>query len=298
VIETVSAPWDPARFFYLEIVGETSPVVAENFALVLPENATGDDASPTLAGKYPVYEYWWTLGHPKEWHGEYPEDVEQILKGLRDYDAACVTLLFPTDGNWRVKELTASLRYLQPHKEQEDLWNQAAKEWQQLQPMIDTAASVTEAAVPLVGGAAKGASAIIGAIAKARVQSIPSSGDYPWYVEKTAGPDTEEMMMQGIRWVLPRSVLESFGGRLTGSVSVAFLPSYRQKVGEVKDITEPRDYQKKAIRGHATVGDVSNPPGPDEYRPGWLELLIQPLEPQEPQRTPEAPTSPGGALTA
>src|ERR1700689_4491221 len=64
MIEVVSAPpvlsqWVPARDpYYLELYGETSPVLDTALAEVIPAGA----ADPVTASPAPVYEYWWPRG--------------------------------------------------------------------------------------------------------------------------------------------------------------------------------------------------------------------------------------------
>jgi len=68
-IEVASHPedlttWEPeATPFYLEVFGETSPQIDPSYAEVIPAH-TSTDATPTQATDAPVYEYWWTIGHP------------------------------------------------------------------------------------------------------------------------------------------------------------------------------------------------------------------------------------------
>jgi hypothetical protein len=66
MIEVVSHPpnWDETsrdQPFYLELFGETKPLLEQNFAEALPAGAA--DGSPQTIAFTPVYEYWWTIGH-------------------------------------------------------------------------------------------------------------------------------------------------------------------------------------------------------------------------------------------
>ena len=53
--------WDQdVNPFYLEVFGETEPLLDMTHAEVIPVGgSTAATATPT-----PIYEYWWTIGHP------------------------------------------------------------------------------------------------------------------------------------------------------------------------------------------------------------------------------------------
>jgi len=135
MIEVVSYPtdlstWDPtvaalqgegvskvSKEFYLELYGETTPVVDMDYAQVLP--AGNPDGTPQTAQAAPIYEYWWTVGH-----GGFSEHREHfwdhlgaqaqdhdIWHDLNDETAARVYVFFPIDAGWRVKELISTVKY-------------------------------------------------------------------------------------------------------------------------------------------------------------------------------------------
>lgn len=68
-IEAVSEPSDLAQWrsgaepFYLELFGETRPFVDSAYAELIPAS-TAAEATPVSGASAPVYEYWWTIGHP------------------------------------------------------------------------------------------------------------------------------------------------------------------------------------------------------------------------------------------
>ncbi len=83
MIEVAREPVDLSKWdngdppFYLEVFGETSPQLDMNYEEVVPP--TGD--SPQATGNSPIYEYWWTLGHP----GLKPEH-HHLLQGRTEAD--------------------------------------------------------------------------------------------------------------------------------------------------------------------------------------------------------------------
>src|SRR5579875_2858709 len=95
------ATWKPDdQPFYLEVYGETSPLVDEALAEVVPAN--GSD--PKSTADAPVYEYWWTLGHPgtaaehHHWYQPKP-GVTPAWLDLQE-TAARVYLYFPASAGW------------------------------------------------------------------------------------------------------------------------------------------------------------------------------------------------------
>lgn len=68
-IESASHPEDLSQWdgkdedpFYFEVFGETSPVLDVAYAEVIPPGSVDGGAQTTQTT--PVYEYWWTIGHP------------------------------------------------------------------------------------------------------------------------------------------------------------------------------------------------------------------------------------------
>ena len=116
MIEVVSYPpdlasWDQSKNpFYLEVFGETEPILDMSYAEVLP---SGSDTAKTTAVT-PIYEYWWTIGHggqAPDHHHLWPERPSEkpIWNKLEDI-AARVYLYFPINAGWRIKELVATVK--------------------------------------------------------------------------------------------------------------------------------------------------------------------------------------------
>jgi hypothetical protein len=230
MIEVVSWPadlasWDPEKQpFYLEFFGEAEPLVDAAYAEVVSPDLS---AAPFSA---PVYEYWWTVGHPgsiehhEHWYTRQKAD-KQPWETLAD-PAARVYVYFPITGGWRVKEVIATLKYLIPMKDHQSLLNEAAKDLQALQPAFGAAGQV---AGLIPGGAT--ASKWMETVAKLKLSSVPQTKDLPWSAGKvTFG--SKYGVMQGVVWTLPKSVFERLGGRLTGSVALSFIPASKQKSGQ------------------------------------------------------------------
>jgi hypothetical protein len=133
-IESVSHPeplsaWDaknPDQPYYLELVGETSPSVDTAYAQIVPAGASS--GAPQSATAAPVYEYWWTIGHPGHPHhqGGFLERVlgpDNLWERLAD-PAARVYMYFPLGGGWRVNELVATVKYMSPVAHEQTFWGQ------------------------------------------------------------------------------------------------------------------------------------------------------------------------------
>lgn len=289
MIETASWPADLTQWasaenpFYLEVFGETSPVLDTALAEVLPAGA----ADPQTTSPAPVYQYWWTLGHPgaaahrQQWggllggRGEAADPGTPPWERLRDDVAARVYLYFPIGGGWRIREIIATVKYLTPVHQQESWWAQAGQELKLLQPLVTDAGDIA-GLVP--GGATT--SRWLQTISKLQIGSVPQSKEFPWSVEKvTFGGDGHDVM-QGVAWNLPASLLRAQGGRLTGSLAVSVMPVSRQAADGVP--AGAPVIGRLPAKAHAGVfpqdGDAIWLPGPDAR--GFVELQIEPVLPQ------------------
>jgi hypothetical protein len=288
VIEVTSWPpdltqWSPAQQpFYLEFFGETSPVLDTELAEVIPAGK----ADPQTSSPAPVYEYWWTLGHPgaaphrEHWAGliggDHGDDQprEPVWENLRDDVAARVYLYFPVSAGWRMREIVATVKYLTPVHQQQAWWAQVGQDLKLLQPLVGDAGTVAG----LVPGGAT-ASKWLETVGKMQVGSVPQSREFPWSVEKvTFGGDGGDVM-QGVVWNLPASLLRAQGGRMTGSLAVSIMPAARQ-ARDGSDHTAPAT-AGAAAKAHAGVyprsGDAIWLPGPDART--FIDLLITPQIP-------------------
>jgi len=125
MIEVVSHPTDLATEdpkdppFYLQVYGQTEPLLEITYAEVVP--AVGEMA--TTITSTPIYEYWWTIGHPgqgPEHHHLWPgRPKDQSLWKKLDNPVARVYLYFPVHAGWRIKELVATVKYLSPVHDEE-----------------------------------------------------------------------------------------------------------------------------------------------------------------------------------
>lgn len=182
--------WDPDRQpFYLELYGETSPLLDASYAETVPAGADGVQATADA----PVYEYWWTLGHPgapehRDHWGPFRDlgaDKKYPWEDLAD-PAARIYLYFPISGGWRAKEILATLKYLSPTPDQHSWLQQAGKDVQAVQPLLGGASQVA-GLVP--GGAA--ASKWLQTLSKLQVSSVPQTDGFNWSIGKmTFGPST------------------------------------------------------------------------------------------------------------
>jgi hypothetical protein len=248
MIEVVSHPadlasWDPQQEpFYLELYGETRPLVDVTYAEVRPAG-TDDGAEQTTAAT-PIYQYWWTIGHTGD-----PQQLDDLWNRLDGHVAARVYLYFPLDKGWRIKELVATVKYLQPFYEQTTFWNKLTDDWQHFaSPAIAGAGSLAGLAP---NPAVAGAGSILSAIAKLQINSVPQVPGFEWSVGKVTTPWQDVGVVQGVMWTLPKKMFTELGGRLTGSLALSFIPSQRQQGAEVGAAAPT--FGQGAVLAHAVV---------------------------------------------
>jgi hypothetical protein len=290
LIEVVSHPpdlasWDPNEHpFYFEVFGETEPLLDMTFAEVLPPGGAAAKATEST----PIYEYWWTLGHPgqgPEHRRLWPEPKSEkpIWKKL-DKTAARVYLYFPIDAGWRIKELVATVKYLSPVHDQKSWSKAAADEWTKFQPLMEDAGNLASklGPIPGVGNVAAGAAPILSTLAKLKIGSVPQGvKGFDWSVGKvTFGSKKERGVMQGVMWTLPKQMFELLGGRLTGSLALSFIPSRKQPSGTATPWT-PKHAQ---LLGHAVVYADNG----EKWIPGSSSFVELMLAPRKAETTPPA----------
>jgi hypothetical protein len=245
VIESVSYPADLTRWgeadtpFYLELYGEAEPVLTMNYAEVIPPG----QEQPSTVRPTPVYEYWWTIGHgghdPAPHHLFGDHTGEPIWDRLAD-PAGRMYLYFPAHGGWRVKELVATVKYLNPVADQKTWSARFADELRLLEPVISgiaavgTMGAVPLAGVPVAGPALAGAAPYLAALAMMKAASVPPDAKgFEWHVTKVAfGSPHRGGVMQGVSWVLPKAMFATLGSRLTGSLALSFVPCRKQGTAE------------------------------------------------------------------
>jgi hypothetical protein len=288
MIEVVSEPADLTSWkgsdppYYLELFGETSPTIDSTFAEVLPPTATAAQS----AAATPIYEYWWTIGHPgrRPEHHHLFQKPSSIWDNLDD-EAAHVFMYFPINSGWRIKELVATIKYLSPIQDQETLSEKAGEDWKQIAPVLADAGSVSQmlSPIPVVGTGAAAAAPLLSALSKLQIGTVPSTAPgFNWYVDKvtTAGV-AGRGVMQGVMWSIPKQMFESLGGRLTGSLAVSFIRSHQQGTKG----TEPKP---ASLYGHAMVNSGGNQYRVPTASNAFVELE---LSPQLPAPGPAKPTS-------
>jgi hypothetical protein len=274
---------------YLEIFGETGPLIDKSYAETLAPGAVAAQASQPI----PIYEYWWTIGHGGYEHGPH-KDNDGERSGLKrfhrsgkgdktflwtnlDDPAARVYFYFPISGGWRIKELVATVKYLSPVEDQKNWSAKAAGEFQRMQPLMANAGQLASdfGAVPFVGGAAP----ILSTLSKFQVNTVPQGvNGFDWSVGKVTMAPTKghgangHGVMQGVVWTLPKQMFALLGGRLTGSLAVSFIPSQFQSIGEAKWIPE-----SLPMLSHAVI--YAN--GSDHWVPKdkFVELTLSPTDP-------------------
>jgi hypothetical protein len=281
-------PPDRTSSYYLEVYGETRPLLASNYAQVLPPGPADGDAESTDAT--PIYEYWWTIGHELDIHYEHsfslfrrgPLQSHGFWDSLGEVDgaAARVYFFFPVSANWRIKELAATLKYLSPAPEQRSWLHEAAAHWQNVTPFLQTASDLTKIVpTPATAAASEG----LAALAKLQLNSVPPGPDIDWSVMKVTHGKPPDDVMQGVVWNLPQSVFTRLGSRITGSLALSFIPAHVQEAGVArKEVAPP---QAAGIQAHAVVYGHDDEklwaPGPGTD--GWICLTVEPIDPEAPE---------------
>lgn len=239
----------------------------------------------------PVYEYWWTLGHP----GTAPQpppaqgDImappnrgdRKVWQDLQDI-AARVYLYFPVSRGWRVREIIATVKYLTPVHQQQSWWAQAGADLKLLTPLVGDAGDI---AGLIPGGAT--VSKWLETISKLQIASVPQNKEFPWTVDKVTNGGKGYEVMQGVGWNLPRSLLEAQGGRLTGSLAVSLI-SARAQTDEPDTKYEP---EAGLLRAHAEIFPEGSarlwlPSSPSDQPQHYIDLKITPKVPPNKEKTP------------
>jgi hypothetical protein len=247
MIEVVSWPklsdeWDDENTPYFELYGETAPLVDMNYAQVLLVGPA--DGSPENTAEVPIYEYWWTIGHSGARY------LAKNWSQLRD-PAATISLYFPIDKGWRIKECAATVKYLSPVHEQEHWWSKAAEGWKHAAPLLNDMSSIANL-IPIP--ALKGATSTLAAIAKLQINSVPQVEGFEWSVSKITHKRAKTPgYMQGIKWTLPKKMLLELGDRLTGSVAVSFISSQIQQAGTTPDGNQSPEFAPGAILARTEI---------------------------------------------
>lgn len=286
MIESVSYPadlatWDEAtQPFYFELYGETEPVLNMRYAEVIPP---GGSSASTVAPT-PVYEYWWTIGHGGHGpsHHHLFREHEPLWESLAD-PAGRVYLYFPIHGGWRVKEIVATVKYLNPVQDQKTWTIKIADELRTIEPAVASAASAGSAIapelawVPVAGPLLAGASPYLSALAQMKAGSVPTDAKgFEWHVTKVAfGSPNRGGVMQGISWILPRAMFQSLGSRLTGSLAVSFVPCRSQSAGSDGSGDAPAPLPALA---HAVIYSR----GEEHWAPAINEFVELTISPQTP----------------
>jgi hypothetical protein len=221
----------------LEIWGESTPRLSPKYGRAsLPHEDTTEIF---------IYEYFWTLRIFRP-DVERDDDAKPVDSGLRGAPgrhgifrrqgmqrkmefalpqgytgSAHVHLLFPhTCGFW-IHEIAASVKLLSPPPL--DFAEKVGKDVTAVQPLMGLAGGAV-AAVGAVGGPLVSAAGhVLSAVAKVKMNDVPSTPEFPWSVQKSSVRSGSQEW-DGIVWNLPGDMFEFCGDRITGSVAVVFLP--------------------------------------------------------------------------
>ncbi|WP_327405238.1 hypothetical protein OG194_37770 [Streptomyces sp. NBC_01288] len=228
---------------WLEVYGETRP---RSIPLERILTTDADEAHPFTA-----YLYVWTLG--------YSGDARRTE----------VTLLFPAEGDWRVKDLQAVVYHLPPVQEERAWRDTLAKDLQVAGPLLQAVGTVTAG---LTGFPEL--NAVASAVAHLNARSAPQIQNDEWYVRRVH--DTvDETLYQGVEWILPPSFVNQIGTRITGALLVQFIGAAPAHTTPAELPTPP--LLARAVLTHGKESTKLPGPGADTYVE--LPLRVTPEEP-------------------
>ena len=277
MLQTASYPpelpekWDTETHpFYLELFGETQPLIDAKYAEVLPAGSV--DEIPQNITSVPVYQYWWTIGHAADVHVAEDPALMHLFSHEQDESATCVTvsLYFPTSGGWRIKELLPTVRDLKPFHEQLNMWQEASKIWNDISPLLTGVATLPLrtinplTAIPL---------ALLPSFSKLHINTVQPHKDFAWSVDKVSCR-SKYGLMQGVKWNIPKKMFHKLGGRLTGSLAVCFIPSQMQH--SMEDIQRKAVFLSQPILAQAILNPSHHRPIYLPSQSDFVELYIAP----------------------
>lgn len=283
-IESVSHPadlatWDPESAhcapFYLELLGETSPLVDGSFAqLATADTLSGQPGAPQAS----VYEYWWTIGHKgrptgasglrrDRWTGRAREDW--IWDRLQKDHAASVMVFFSADCGWRTNEVAAAVKYMSPVPHDPTVAERASSALTTVEPLLEDASKLVGLVQPAVGGVASKAAQSLDVLAQMKINQVPQVGGYAWAVSKITTISEREGVSFGVLWTLPGLMFKELGSRITGSLAVSFVP--------VSPQGQEATVKPGNVRAHAAI----HPRGGDQIwvpsQATFIELDLSPI---------------------
>lgn len=245
---------------YLELYGETQPVLCTNLTEMLPASATSDDLK--MDAVLPIYEYFWTIGISEHLYDQFAQHVENVVDEGVDvlthhHTGAEVTLYFPLAGGWRVEEVVATIKYVRPLPHQDNLVKKVADYWDTVAPIVGKIADITgKLNIP---GVSIGAN-LLSMLTKVPITSLPPVDGLSWSIKRVTGY-IESEIMDGVRWTLPKKLFYILGYRVTGSIAVYFHPTqhrphHQNQQQEAVSGDQPK-IQTKPILAQAVVSNAS-----------------------------------------
>jgi hypothetical protein len=158
---------------------------------------------------------------------------------------AQVCLLFPRNHGFWTHEIAASIKLLSPPPL--DFAEKVGKDLTAVQPLMGLAGGAVAALGAVGGPVVSAAGHVVSAVAKVKMNDVPSTKEFPWSVQKfSARSGFDEW--DGVVWNLPKDMFKLCGDRITGSIAVIFLP------------TAPRDESTATLEIHGQALFEQQPP--------------------------------------
>jgi hypothetical protein len=155
------------------------------------------------------------------------------------HGCAHVTLSFPRNKGFWVHEIAASVKLLSPPPL--DFAEKVDADVKALQPFIGLAGGAVAAVGTVAGPVVSAAGHVLDAVAKAKVNDVPSTKEFPWSVQQFSTANSDVVV-----WNLPENMFTLCGDRITGSIAVVFLPTTPSAPPTAFDISGEASFDPKS----------------------------------------------------
>ena len=225
---------------YVELIGSTNPQTLKDIYFY-----SGGDKSQEINSLPIIYEYIWSMAIL----GTLAKDGEKWYENLDD-DGIVIQLIFHvSQTRFSIREVAANLNLLPPYKKIKGI----ADWFEPLMAFTKMAGEVVKATGLETTGK------IISAISGMKMNSIPSSDEFPWFVKTFCCP-VNEGFEPGIEWHIPKSLIRIIGNRLQGSLGIIFIEGTVSENSKDKEISiEIRAFLRDKQKNELFICPINEP---------------------------------------